>query len=547
MHYKISQNIPTSQYIQVELKLDCQAGEVVSLQLPAWRPGRYELANYAQNIRKITIFSQDRLVPMQKLSKDLWVFRAEQPGEYMVEYEYYAAQMDAGGCWADTEQVYVNFSNIAFAIEGRSHEEITVAIEVPENYQVATSLVQLTHLKFWAFDYQQLIDSPFIASASLQHESYQVENSTFHLWFMGDIYFDMASLIEVFRTLTNRQIAAFGEFPAENYHFIFQLLPYTHYHGVEHKFSTVITYGPAASLTDPNELSELIGVSSHELYHFWNVCRIRPAVILPYDLSKEAYLQEGVVAEGVTTYFGDMYLLRSGFFSLSQYLAEIAKRLNREGLSQGWKHQSIAESSFDLWLDGYKPGIPDKKVSIYNRGALISLCLDVYLMQRHSSLEDVMKYMWREYGRQEKGYSLVTFQSLVAQCAGDISFVSTFFQKFIFGTEDLLPTLRKFLRDLDIVIRTENIPNSLGTPFGILADDSGKITQLHPDAPAYLHLMRGDQINKKDFTAQLLELHITRNGKPLSIKLPKTDRPYFENYVLIGEASNNPLRNQWMR
>ncbi|MCC5937241.1 MAG: M61 family metallopeptidase [Lunatimonas sp.] len=547
MQYEISQEIPTSQFIRIQLQIACQQDEPISLQLPAWRPGRYELAHYAQYVRRISVHVNGENVPFQKLTKDRWTFRAGKAGDYVVDYEFYAGQMDAGGCWADTEQLYVNFSNLAFDIQGRTEEEITISLRVPGHYQVATALTQTSPFEFWASNYQELIDSPFIASPTLKHATYQVANTLFHLWFQGDIHFDIPALIETFRAFTARQIDAFGDFPAENYHFLYQLLPYTHFHGVEHKFSTVITYGSAMLLQDPTEMAELVGVSSHELYHFWNVCRIRPAAILPYDLSKEAYLQEGLIAEGVTTYLGDMYLLRCGAYSMPQYLDELTKRINRETVSQGWKYQSIADSSFDLWLDGYKVGIPDKKVSIYNRGALISLCLDLILLDRQSSLEDVMKQMWNTYGKTETGYTLKDFESIVSACAGDIPFISAFFQRFIYGTEDLLPVLRECLMWAHIAIRPDNFPDNLGTYYGIILDDSDKITRLHPDAPAYHKLMRADLIGKIELTSNGLKLDVTRGGKSLSISLPKTNRTYFDNYELVCEEANNPLRDLWMR
>lgn len=122
--------------------------------------------------------------------------------------------------------------------------------------------------------------------------------------------------LDQFNAFSSKLIHDFGEFPEPEYHFIFQLLPYPHYHGVEHRRGTVITFGPAVNLADPAQMEELLGVSCHELYHAWNVCRIRPKELLPYDFSKEAYTKAGLLLEGVTTYMGDLYLLKSGVYDL---------------------------------------------------------------------------------------------------------------------------------------------------------------------------------------------------------------------------------------
>src|SRR5690606_6841481 len=267
-----------------------------------------------------------------------------------------------------------------------------------------------------------------------------------------EIHFDIDALIQHFTNFSKAQIHAFGDFPADHYHFLFQLLPYSHYHGVEHQFSTVITLGPAAQLVNPSFMDRLMGVSSHELYHFWNVCRIRPIELLPYDFSKEAYIDSGVVAEGVTTYMGDLFLFKSGYLSLDDYLLKLEKLINREFEQFGWKNMSIAESSFDLWLDGYKPGIPNRKVSIYNRGALISLCLDLMLLDAGSSLSEVMKMMWTSFGKKNTGYSLHGFQRFVGLALKDPIAAGQFFQEYIYGKKDLLPLLKAQFESLGITL-----------------------------------------------------------------------------------------------
>src|SRR5690606_32518120 len=255
-----------------------------------------------------------------KATKDLWLFIPQQAGTYTIEYDYYASQMDAGGSWSDDEQLYLNFINFIFQVKGREEEAIKVQLDLPLNYQIATALPLTGAFVLEAKNFQHLVDSPLIASPTIKHHQYQIDHCTFHLWFQGNLYFDTEELKSYFIKFTEKQIAAFGDFPTNNYHFLFQLLNYKHYHGVEHQFSTVITWGPAQELGTTAAMDQLIGISSHELYHFWNVCRIRPKELLPYDFAKEAYIDSGVVAEGVTTYMGDLFLFKSGYLSLDAYL-----------------------------------------------------------------------------------------------------------------------------------------------------------------------------------------------------------------------------------
>lgn len=523
MQYFISRNSRASQFIQITLKLQCSAREIVNLQLAAWRPGRYELANYAQKIRGFEVVFEGKYVGWSKKSKELWQFQVFEEGNYEIHYEFYANQMDAGGSWSDDSQIYLNFSNFIFELLGKSNESISIIINVPENYLVATALPYKAKNQWSAVSYQHLMDSPFLASEHLQHYEYDVADSKFHLWFNGEIHFDVNKLIDVYAAFTKCQIEAFGEFPAQGYHFIFQLLSYPYFHGVEHRFSTVITFGPAVSLIEERQMKKLIGVSSHELYHFWNVCRIRPKGILPYDLSKEVFLDTGVVLEGVTTYMGDLFLLKSGFYSLQEYCAEILdKLLQKEFDNFGWQNQSITESSFDLWLDGYKIGIPDKKVNIYNRGALISLCLDLILIQAGSSLCNVMNMMWLGFGKREIGYELADYKNIIATYIQDKSLIEEFFDKYIFGKEDLKPFLTTRLFEFGVKVEEKfDENNALLHQYGVRIQD-GSIRQIHPQSDAYLKLMIDDKV--LNITKNDSIKHLSNTDKSLSITIERYGR-----------------------
>ncbi|RPA66007.1 M61 family peptidase [Cyclobacteriaceae bacterium YHN15] len=550
MHYHISRKSICSQFIEITLSLDCKANEKIQLQLAAWRPGRYELANYAQKIKGFHIIKDDKSISWEKLNKDLWSFTAFQSGIYLIQYEFHCNQMDAGACWSDDTQLYLNFSNFIFDIKERPGQSIGIEIQVPEDYKIATAL-PLTGINRWkAEDYQHLMDSPLLASNELKHFSYQVNNSNFHLWFKGSIHFDIEKLLREFKKFTFKQIEAFGEFPAKDYHFIYQLLPYKHYHGVEHAFSTVITIGPAEKLREKEALDELFGVSSHELYHFWNVCRIRPKELKPYDLSKEIYLDSGLVLEGVTTYMGDLFLLKSGYFSLKEYLAILEKQMQREFDNFGWKNQSIMESSLDLWLDGYKPGIPDKKVSIYNRGALLALCLDLMLLDSESSLSSVMKYMWEKFGKTGSGYSLVDFKNTISDYLEKKEKADDFFNRYVSGHEDISPLIFQLLGSIGVLVEETYSSNTLLHNWGIRTDEKGKITQIHPESLSYNLLMLEDQIinleeiKKKDFSQQL-EIEAYRWGRKLSITVPVEKRKFFPLFRL-SPLQENPKLKRWM-
>jgi predicted metalloprotease with PDZ domain len=554
MEYFIKRNSIPSQYIEISLNLHCARNERIGLQLPAWRPGRYELANYAQKIRNFSVSDSTNQVDWKKTSKDRWEFEANESGPYSVTYQYYCNQMDAGGCWSDDEQLYLNFSNFCFEVKGREEEVILVSIDLPEDYIVATALPPCGNFTWSADNFQHLMDSPLLAAASLTHCSYRICETEFHLWFHGKVLLDTNHLVDVFRKFTQKQIDDFGSFPASNYHFIFQLLPYKHYHGVEHAYSTVITFGPDCSLVEKSQIDELIGVSSHELYHFWNVCRIRPKELLPYDLSKEEYLEAGLVMEGVTTYFGDIYLLRSGYFTLNEYLGNLKTQIQKEFDSFGWKSQSIVESSFDLWLDGYKPGIPNKKVSIYNRGALISLCLDLMLLEHGTSLAIVMRQMWEKFGKNRIGYVLADFEQILLEGTNSEKELQGFLEKVVHGREDLLPYLEQQLSSVGISLQKETNPDRLAAEFGIKLGDAKEVINIHPDSPAYQFVMLKDIVESvegqdeaigEENSNKEITLKLKRCERVISVRLTPANANFFPIFRL-GEHSKTEKQARWM-
>jgi predicted metalloprotease with PDZ domain len=548
IHFQISCKNPNSQFIQVGFSFFLPEAKPMVLQLPAWRAGRYQLANYAQNIRGFRILGEnDTPVAFEKTSTNRWLAECKHPGNYQVSYEYWAGKMDAGSAWVDDEQVYLNLVNCCFEILGHGEEEIYLRLDLPDFPVQVSTLIRISDSNWKAKDYQMLADSTILAAKKLTHWEYSVGKTQFHTWIHGKISFDPGLFMERLRSFSTRLIQDFGEFPESEYHFIFQLLPYPHYHGVEHRRGTVITFGPTERLMEEDQMEELMGISCHELYHAWNVCRIRPLELLPYDFSKETYTQAGLVLEGVTTYLGDLYLLKSRVYDLPTYLKHFEKILEREAVNFGWKNYTILESSFDLWLDGYAPGIPDRKVNIYTRGALLSICLDILLLKNESSLPEVMRQLWIDFGKPIKGYSMDDFKEAILEKFQDKTEIQQFFHDFVHGNKDLFPFLIFQLSDLGLEVTETETEDWLLHRCGIRTCENQLITQIHPNAKAYAYLMKNDQILSFNFDldSDHPKLLVNRQGRELSYILEKEASVYFPKFSLSVNAINT-ITKKWL-
>jgi len=549
IQYNISCPNPASQFFQIELRFPCLASEKIQLQLPAWRAGRYQIANYSQNLRGFTASnSKGEPIPFTKTTKDRWELIAPKDNTIHISYEYWAGKMDAGSAWVDDQQVYFNLVNCCFELLGRTEEAIEVQLDLEDYPHRAVTLSHTEACTWMAENYQILADATILAAKNLYRETYMVESTQFHAWFHGEIHFDSTNFIRQLQAFTSRMMEDFGGFPEPEYQFIFQLLPYPHYHGVEHRRGTVITFGPATSLSETEAMEELLGISCHELYHAWNVCRIRPKELLPYDFSQETYTKAGLVLEGVTTYFGDLYLLKSGVYDVPTYLRHLEKIVQREAAHFGWKNASIEESSIDLWLDGYVLGVPDRKVNIYSHGALICLCLDVLLLKEGSSLAQVMNGMWGNFGLPFRGYELQDFEKGIAERFAEPEKISQFFDAFVRGRENLFPVLENCLQELGIFIRLDDTENSVFNQIGIQVNAQQLIQKIHPESIAYRHVMANDLIVRITDNPKATEwnLEVARQGRRVHLSIAKQAQNFYPQLRL--EAGPNTLhRNNWMQ
>lgn len=426
MQYTISYQQAATRFIQITCLVDTANEQKVNLQLPSWRPGRYELQNFAKNIRNFSVTDLDgNLLNWTKLTKDCWQIDTARAASIIVTYEYFANQPDAGGSFVCDEYLYINPVNCLMYQEGAMHQPVNLILEVPESYQVATQLQQVGPFHFQANNFDYLADSPIIASDSLEHhtivESYNNQQYTIHLWFQGKHPFDIPRLLDDTRAYTTHQIACMQQMPCVNYHFLYLMHDKPFRHGVEHLDSTVIAMGQLENQTVEEYYHDLLAISSHEFFHLWNIKRIRPSAMLPYDFTKENYSTLGYIYEGITTYLGDLFLLHAGVWNVDQYLASLSADFEKHYKNGGRWNYSVAQSSFDTWLDGYVPGVPDRKVSIYTEGLVAAWIADAMLL--HSTgkrLTDVMRELCQYCGNAERGYDEQLYRELLQQAgAGD--------------------------------------------------------------------------------------------------------------------------------
>lgn len=521
---------------------------IVQVHLPAWRPGRYELGNFSRNIRGIRAENGDKKnLQIRKTERNSWEISGIDGDEITIFYQYYAHELNAGSTYTDGSFLYVNPVNCCLYSTESSQLSCEVTLHIPTAWQVAG--VPYSNGKFTCENFDKLADSPFIASPDLVSKNYCIGTSDFSIWFHRQLHIPWEKLLLDFTKFSEKLINDFGELPTNRFEFIIISLPYSAYHGVEHLESTVITLGPSYEMFG-TLYTELLGVSCHELYHVWNIKTIRPVEMLPYDFARENYSQLGFIYEGITTYFGDLFLLKSNVFSISQYLKELSQQFQKHADNFGRRNYSLADTSIDTWVDGYVPGIPDRKISIYTEGCLLAFWLDIMIMSKSNhekNLQSLMTLLFHRYAKKNKGIDLQIFCNCIDEISG--SNLSETLLKFIFNPTDFIQELTPVLNQLGLELKA-----NAGTPSekilgikSILSNGNYLISSLHPEGTALKNDLRvGDEIYaingmkiKGDldkwvqyFGNNKIKLSIQRNGTLLDIEISEFSSIGFEQLFL---------------
>ncbi|MEN9333068.1 MAG: hypothetical protein RLY35_248 [Bacteroidota bacterium] len=411
---------------QIDIHLDIAEGQS-DLYFPYWRPGRYEPGNFVKWSRNFSIHGQTKDVAVQKWSPNHWVLNSPIAQRIHVKYEWCFHELNAGSSFMSSELFYVNPVNLFCFLSQSQGEEIELFIDAHDHWKYAGGLPvkwdsSMKRWKLQAMNYDHLADVPFAFAPEIQQKLWLHEGVDYychsigtlpHRWQLGE-YED---LIKV----TNFQHNTMQGLPVKDYHYIFIFTPHRMRHGVEHRNSTMIVMGQG-EVSDEEYHDEVLAIASHELFHTWNVKYCRPQDLLPYDFTQAQYSATGLITEGVTTYYGDLMLWRSGVWTWEKFSKSMLDWLNTHCQNPGRFSSSLLDSSIDTWVDGYVKGTPGRKVSIYNEGALLAFTVDVWMLRKSNgikSLDDVMRGMVRHYNVNQKGYTLEDYWKMIEEAVGE--------------------------------------------------------------------------------------------------------------------------------
>jgi predicted metalloprotease with PDZ domain len=395
--YKVRFPAPLTHYAEVEALFPTGSAESLELFMAVWTPGSYLVREYARNLECLAAFGESgEAVIVEKSRKNRWVVRTGGIGIVRVTYRVYCHELSVRTNWVDERFALLQGAATFLSVAGRTACPHEVELELPESWTAYSGT-------FSAPDYDTLADSPILAGNPLVQE-FEVDGKQHLLVTEGDCaMWDHVRAVADVEKIVREQRRMWGSLPYDRYVFLNILVDGAGRGGLEHKSSCCVIGSRHATRTRAAYISWLELVS-HEFFHTWNVKRLRPVELGPFDYENENYTRSLWIAEGFTEYYGGLILARAGITTPDEYLAGNGT-IERLQTTPGRLAQSVEMASFDAWIKLYRPdeNTVNTAISYYVKGAVIAFLYDARLRAEGRTLDEAMRELYGKYSG-ERGF-----------------------------------------------------------------------------------------------------------------------------------------------
>ncbi|HEV3026397.1 MAG TPA: PDZ domain-containing protein, partial [Planctomycetota bacterium] len=429
IHYTVSVPDPNSHLLRVRMEVHGLPGDSTDFVMPAWTPGSYKVRDYAKNVQD---FSAGRK-PWRKIDKSRW--RVAAGGEVTVEYDVWAFELSVQSSHVDADHAFLNGASIFFYVDGHKDAPLTIDFKIPRGWRIASGLERRGR-SLAAPDYDVLVDSP-IEIGTFTKRTFKVGGIDHHLVIHGEANYDEKQMVQDVRRIVETEVRILRHIPYPHYTFFLHNAA-ERGGGLEHLNSTALQF-PSQGYKPREKYENFLELVAHEFFHLWNVKRIHPDMLGPFDYEREVYTTLLWVMEGFTSYYDTIIPCRAKLFTPDKYFKKMADRIQKYEEKPGRKRQSLSASSFDTWIKLYQPNenSTNCQMSYYEKGELVGMCLDLEIRHRtgnRKSLDDVMRALYKDYGRAGEGFPEVEFKRTCEKFAGSLD---RFFRDWVDGVADI--------------------------------------------------------------------------------------------------------------
>jgi len=557
--YRLAMPRPASHLFEVTVDVTIPATEAsgfIDLQMPRWQPGRYAVANFAANVQEFSARSQDRSLAWTKTDDQTW--RVQRQGSRTMTATYKVFGNDLSGTFAQLDAGHASYTGgeIFIYVAGHKADPVELHIEPPPNWRIVNGSSVGPNQKDWKYpDYELLIDNPTEIGPDWTLDNFVVDGKNFRVVVhsRGDEGGRRPMFLRDLEKIVRTEIRMWGPPEFESYTFLFHFAADDRSSdGMEHLASTQII--EPGMLTD-GSYDNALRTAAHEFFHAWNVKRLRPVELGPWDWTKPAATRALWIAEGFTQYYGNLLYRRSGLEDSEDFLRGLADTIstienNPANKLMSAEASSMAAPFIDTALHRQHTNLSNTSLSYYLKGELIALNLDLLIRawtRGQRSLDEVMRRAYDEfyvkspnasYYLKGRGYTIEDFARIVSEVAGRD--MSDWFARYVRGVEPL-PYNEAFAAAGLRLVKTAGYQPYTG---GIVMDrDDGqtaRLGSLRTDSPAQrAGLQEGDvllSIGGKDVTREnwLATLNRYKQGDRINITVRRL-RKTFATTMVLGE------------
>ncbi|MBK6611700.1 MAG: M61 family metallopeptidase [Chitinophagales bacterium] len=410
--YHVAMPQPHTHYFEVNLEIANLDANELTIKMPVWTPGSYLVREFSRKVEGVQAFSNNEPLSIDKKNKNTWHINTKGVHNVSVQYKVYSFEQSVRTSFLDADHAFINGASLFLYPDGYQNLPGTVHIKPhPDFKKISTSLKPLDSRNAWVLSYPNydiLVDSPIEIG---NHEVVNFEANgiphTFAIFGHGN--HNITKMVEAVKKIVTVCTNVFGDNPCSDYLFIIHNTDGMG-GGLEHLNSQSIMcarwdYGEKGIST------RFMSLACHEYFHLWNVKRIRPITLGPFNYETENYTSLLWVSEGFTSYYDDYLLQRAGLINTKQYLETAAGNINTHQNTPGRMVQPVSESSLDAWIKYYRPdeNTQNSGVSYYTTGAVMAMLLDLEIMHStngNKCLDDVMRILYNDfYKKQGRGFT----------------------------------------------------------------------------------------------------------------------------------------------
>jgi predicted metalloprotease with PDZ domain len=552
--YTVSMPKPYTHLLEVEMRIR-RTGSSPSqetLVMPVWTPGSYLIREFARHVQDFaaTDAATGRALAWTKVNKNSWRVTSANSKDWRATYRVYANELTVRTNELNDRHAFWNNAALLMYPEGFLKTGSKVVVNAPAGWSIATGLPAVAGQPntYSAENFDVLYDSPFEVG-NFKTLSFEVKNVPHRIVIEGEGNYDAERVRRDVQKIVEAQVEMMGgEIPYRDYTFILNLNA-TGGGGLEHLNSTALITSRFSF--SPASYTDFLSLVSHEFFHLWNVKRIRPDALGPFDYTSENYTKLLWVAEGITAYYEGLHLRRAGLISDKQFLEMLGGTIRDVQTKPGRLVMSAEEASFDAWIKYYRQdeNSANSQISYYDKGALLGLLLDLQIRKMSNgarSLDDVMRHLYTEFFKKNRNYSPADFQRASEMMAGGS--LEDFFSRYVRGREEL--PYEQILAGVGLRLES---PSAIERPYlgADLAQDNDRliVRRVYSNAPAYEQgINAGDQIvaldgfrvNRDSFNQRIGE---KRPGDTARLTIFRTDelRTFEIKVGGIRDASYRPV------